>query len=556
MTVKISQPKITKLLKYFFAGLTQPIIAQKLGIDQSSVSLYVKRFGERAAMIGLLKAAKEYNVYKEVSELRNLSVELQQLNLTTGDSLDGVRIIKDFNRLGVPREQHIELIQVCKRIINPGFIKASMKLVRIEITDKLSYEEAITKYQATLSKLPLKQNELSRTQAQLNSLNRSVADKEQELNNANAQLKQVREKARVEREDLEQDYKDKRQQLQVKQEEVETVAQVKAELKKDDLDIETFAMIVKEYQNGTQRVQGMLVRRDIEKHHSLGKTLELLTSEVEIKNQESTRLSNKHLEINQDNDRLITQTQENLKKYKDSSLELKQLLNKFNIYSRQYELFQGFLAFLLGSPSANGPIESLIATLQRIVRVWWYSSASMEEKRGYFMKHVFGDFLQSYRCDHCGGSRFMVSRGTDKTYAYSRPHCPVCHTPFWVKPDDSFLRAMVSEEQLKDIHMVEELAGTTVQLAKDKAILKPFQVLIDIPCEVCHQPIKDWTEAKVKEFATGLGWAHEKCRNTFMGKIVQLASASKYIPKIEEKPSLPKEEETKNPPGIQMRVDS
>jgi len=199
MTVKISQPKITKLLKYFFAGLTQPIIAQKLGIDQSSVSLYVKRFGERAAKIGLLEAAKEYNVYKEVSELRNLSVELQQLNLTTGDSLDGVRIIKDFNRLGVPREQHIELIQVCKRIINPGFIKASMKLVRIEITDKLSYEEAITKYQATLSKLPLKQNELSRTQAQLNSLNRSVADKEQELNNANAQLKQIREKDRVER---------------------------------------------------------------------------------------------------------------------------------------------------------------------------------------------------------------------------------------------------------------------------------------------------------------------------------------------------------------------
>ena len=86
MTVKISQQKITRLFKYYFAGMTQPDIAKKLNIDQSSVSLYAKRFSERAAEVGLLAAAEEYGVYKEVSELRNLSVELHQLNLTTEDA--------------------------------------------------------------------------------------------------------------------------------------------------------------------------------------------------------------------------------------------------------------------------------------------------------------------------------------------------------------------------------------------------------------------------------------------------------------------------------------
>jgi hypothetical protein len=143
----------------------------------------------------------------------------------------------------------------------------------------------------------------------------------------------------------------------------------------------------------------------------------------------------------------------------------------------------------------------------------------------------------------------MVSLGANKAYTYYRPYCPVCHTPFWVKPDDSFLRAMVSEEQLENIYIAELLMGKTELLMKDNAILKPFQVLVDIPCQVCHQQINDWTEDKVIQFATGPGWAHEECRKTFIGKMVQLALESKYIPKIEEKPSLPKVEEARKEIG-------
>jgi len=542
MTVKLSQQKISRLLKYYFAGMTQPAIAQKLGIDQSSVSLYAKRFSERAAMIGLLEAAKEYNVCNEIGELRNLSVEMQKYNLTTEDAREGVGIIKAFSKLDVPTDQHTKLIQVAKKIDNPGFINASLELVRIEEKEKISYEEAITKYQAILSQLPLKQNELTRTQTQLNSLHRSTTEKERELNNVNTQLKQVQENTRVKRESLELDYEAKRQQLQVIQEEVEAVAQVKTELKKDDLDIETFAIIVKEYRSGTGQIQGMLIRRDMEKHHSLKKSNEALTNEVAIQNQEYARLKSKNSELNQNNDRIIAGTEENEKRFQDGSFKLDQLLMKINRYSRQYALFQGFLAMIGNSPSASRPIESLINSLQMIMRSGWYTSRTEKEWMGLFVQRVFGDYLQSFRCDHCGGSRFMISRGTNMAYKYYQPHCPVCHYSSWVKSDDSFLRAMVSEEQRENVYKAE-------LLMKDNAILKPFKVLVDIPCEVCHQQVKDWTEDKVIKFATGLGWAHEECRKTFTGVMAQLGLVSKYIPKIEEKPSLPKVEEARKEIG-------
>jgi len=556
MAVKLSQQKISTLLRYCFQGLTQPAIAQKLGIDQSTVSLYLKIFGERAAEVGLLEAAEEYNVHKELSELRNLSVELNQLNLTTEDARKGTGILQAFDRLNVQPEQHAQLIQVCKKINDPGFVNAALELVRIEKKENISYEKAIPKFETTLSQLPVKQNELTRTQRQLNSLNGSITQKGRELTDVNTQLKRVQENARVKREGLELDYEARRQQLQVKQEEAEAVAQVKTELKKDDLDIKTFAIIVKEYRSGTGQIQGMLIRRDIEKHYSLRKTLEFLTNAVAVQNQENARLKSKNLELNQFNDKVIAETKENERKRQDASFEVDRLLIKINRYSRQYELFQGFLAVLSNSPSTNGPIESLMATLQQIARVWWYSSASTEEQMGHFMKYVFGDYLQSYKCDHCGGSRFMVSLGANKAYKYYRPHCPVCHTPFWVKPDDSFIKAMVSEKQLENTYKAEQLMEQTGLLLKAITVLKPFHVLIDTPCEVCHQKITDWTEDKVKEFAIGLGWAHEECRKTFSGRMKQLGIVTTYIPRVEEKPSLPIVEEPKKPPVYYLQLNS
>lgn len=529
MTVKLSQQKISRLLKYYFAGMTQPAIAQKVVTDQSTISLYAKRFSERAAEIGLLAAAKEYNM-KEVSELRNLSVEMQKYNLTTEDAREGVGIIKAFSKLGVPTDQHTKLIQVAKKIDNPGFINASLELVRIEEKEKISYEEAITKYQAILSQLPLKKNELTRTKTQLNSLNRFTTEKERELNNVNTQLKQMQETARVEREDLEQDYEARRQQLQVQQEEVEDVAQVKAELSEDNLDIATMIKLVNEYSHGTQQIDGIVIRKAIEKHHSIEQSKEVLKHEKALLEEGNSQLNKQNSDLMSDNAKITTANEVVDKSLVEKRLEFNTLTLAISRQGAQYELFQGFMAMLVGSPSVKGPIESLMASLQMIKRSAWYSPKTTKEWMGLFVRKVFGDYLQSFKCDRCG-CRFMVSKGTNKAYISYWYQCPACYSSRDVKPDYSFLEALVPGKQLPNIYNAE-------LLLTQNTILKPFRSLLPVPCIVCGELITNWTEDEVKRVATGLGWGHTDCLNTSLGKTKQLELVHEHFPKIEENEEL------------------
>ena len=81
-------------------------------------------------------------MYSEVSRLRNLSVEMQKYNLTTEDALHGIRIEKAFDKLGVATDQHIKLIQVCKKINDPGLKMAPhLHITAGWISEDLDYEK-------------------------------------------------------------------------------------------------------------------------------------------------------------------------------------------------------------------------------------------------------------------------------------------------------------------------------------------------------------------------------------------------------------------------------
>ena len=526
MTVKLSQQKISRLLKYYFAGITQPAIAQRVNTDQSTISLYSKRFSERAAEIGLLEAAKEYQVYSEVSRLRNLSVEMQKYNLTTEDALHGIRIEKAFDKLGVATDQHIKLIQVCKKINDPGFVDAALELVRIEAESNISYEEAVAKYDTAVSQLPAKQNEMTQLQAKLDSLNSTISERNEELQLRDTEVERAQKEAETKKASLEQEYQARRKQLEVKQQEIEDVAQLKAGLSKDNLDIATLVKVVKEYRHGTQKVNGRLIRRAIEEHHSLGKAIDANNNKIALQHKEHTQLKQQNSELRSDNARVASEKAENERGLQNGRLELSQLFTTMEICRRQYTLFQGFLAMLVNSPSVNRPIESLITSLQQVMRSGWYSPRTQKEWMDLFVQRVFGDYLQSFRCDHCG-SRFMISEGMNKGYLNYPIKCPRCHNSSWVEPDDSFLRAMVSEDQLTNIYRAELLMNENV-------ILRPFKVLVGIPCDVCGKPISEFTEDAIKVGAAGCGWAHADCWNTFTGKVKMFGNAAKYLLETEK----------------------
>ena len=124
-----------------------------------------------------------------------------------------------------------------------------------------------------------------------------------------------------------------------------------------------------------------------------------------------------------------------------------------------------------------------------------------------------GDYLKCYRCDKCG-ARFIVNKEPCRKYYITLYECPAGHSSYQVTEDDSFLKAMVSEEQMESVYRLE-------QVLKENEALKPLKVFLNLPCEVCGQPITEWTEYEVQKGVKGHSWGHAKCWNSDEGQIKQ-----------------------------------
>jgi len=92
--------------------------------------------------------------------------------------------------------------------------------------------------------------------------------------------------------------------------------------------------------------------------------------------------------------------------------------------------------------------------------------------------------------------------------------CPACHASQGVEADDSFLKALVSEEQLGDILSMRDIQ-------KENDALRPLKAFQGVHCEVCGQAIMDWTKDSVERAATGWGWGHATCWRTPAGQVIQ-----------------------------------
>lgn len=251
MTVRLSPQKVAKILRSYFSGKPQSDIANKARVDQSTVSIYSSRFKQRAAEVGLLAAGKEFGVFNEINALRSLSVELSTLKLTVEEANQGLKIMKAFMKLGVSPEQHTALVRLCKEVNDPGFIRAALKLSRIETEGSMSYEEVVSQFEKMTSELPPAENRLKKVQSKLKSLNDLIAKRNQELTNLEARSAQLQKDAKAKLTNLEQEFEHKKKELNVKSEEVKEVAKLKADLGKQGLDIPMLVRLAKEYSHGS-----------------------------------------------------------------------------------------------------------------------------------------------------------------------------------------------------------------------------------------------------------------------------------------------------------------
>jgi DNA-directed RNA polymerase subunit M/transcription elongation factor TFIIS len=176
---------------------------------------------------------------------------------------------------------------------------------------------------------------------------------------------------------------------------------------------------------------------------------------------------------------------------------------------------------VVGSPSVTETLANLIAFFQKLKDSSWYISKNADELRSIFVHTVMGDYLRCFRCKSCN-AQFVINKEPQYKSISNYYQCPSCHASYMVEPDDSFLKAMVSEKQVENTQYLKEVL-------EEIQTLKPFKAFLSVPCEICHEKIEKWDDYNVKLAMQGIGCGHTACWNSDLGRMRELARALTII---------------------------
>ncbi len=265
------------------------------------------------------------------------------------------------------------------------------------------------------------------------------------------------------------------------------------------------------------KINGAKLKQAVEKFGSLEKALENFENKKEVLETESSKLQKTNEELKLAKQKLMADIDDLTNEFSEQKKKLQSLADNFGKWERQYNLFQGFIAMLLSSPSADTSLKSLPSLLQELTESGWVMTKDTDELRSLFVHTVMGDYLKCFRCDACG-AKFITNKKPKYQSIGSGYYCPVCHYWHAVKEDDSFLKALVSEKQLEDTQHLEKVL-------EEHEVLKSFEAFFNIPCELCHEPIEEWDDYNVKLLIEGIGCGHTACWKSEAGQIREIRKA-------------------------------
>lgn len=247
MTVMLPPHKVSRMLRYYFAGMPQTGIARRNNVDQSTVSKYAQRFKARADIVDLLAAGKEFGVMEEVNSLRSLAVEFAKYRLTVEGAKEGLRIIRRFQQLGVSPDEHQGLIRLCQKVKDQGFVDAALRLSQWEETAGMTYEQVVSRFEGLAPKVKSLEQRKTELEAQISEFMQSVAARRRELSSLRKEVEQAQKGSEKEKSRLERELKQRMAELDVTIQEVEEVGTLKAQLQTMGLDLPTLIELAKEF---------------------------------------------------------------------------------------------------------------------------------------------------------------------------------------------------------------------------------------------------------------------------------------------------------------------
>ena len=263
-----------------------------------------------------------------------------------------------------------------------------------------------------------------------------------------------------------------------------------------------------------KKVNGTNLKQALDKFGSLHKANERLKDENEALEKQNAQLKQANAHLQQTRDNMLREGRAMDDKLTSQRKLLQVQSSRIEQNARQYHLFEGFIAMVVDSSPLPKPIEAIKALFETLEDPGWQPSKNIADLRSLFVSTIMGDYLKCFHCDRCGAS-FIVNKEPYYKFIYNYYQCPACHSSGTVKPNGSFLKVMVSEKQLENIHRC-------VEVQKENDSLRPFKVFFDIRCEVCGKPVKEWNDGNIKKGISGRGWGHTQCWTSQLGQLHQM----------------------------------
>jgi len=160
MPKKISPFKVSKIIAYYLNGYSQPEIASKLNIDQSTVSKQISKFKAYAEQYGINAAIEEYGV------------------------------MDIFDKLGIKEKDYQDVIQAATKMKTEGFISSAVELNKLEQSTGMTYKDIFDKAVKTNQQLEQKQVQLNEVTGKLNACEEDLTAIESKKKKASQDLEE------------------------------------------------------------------------------------------------------------------------------------------------------------------------------------------------------------------------------------------------------------------------------------------------------------------------------------------------------------------------------
>lgn len=176
MTQKLSPHKLSRMMALYFEGYSQSAIANKLKVDQSTVSLHISKLKSLAEQQGFKAAGEEFDIMDEVEVLHSLGAELRKAKLTVEEAKIGLKMEQLFRRCGIEPEDYKHLTLACTKMKSEGFINSAVKLSKLENSTGMTYEKVVAQFDSTYQQLEETQENVQIVTGKLNKSKEELAN--------------------------------------------------------------------------------------------------------------------------------------------------------------------------------------------------------------------------------------------------------------------------------------------------------------------------------------------------------------------------------------------